>query len=157
MGSGSLAKGLAKLGRRLLVAVGGLGALNTMAATSEFALPAGEYAIHSNMVMPHLDEMRRIIAEDSRCLAKDNAPALFPVMRQPALRGCTFGFGEVRDQSLHYVLVCQTALVATGTAELTRRGGRIIGNLVVKMGGKNMTFAQRVEAVRAGDCQRVPP
>ncbi len=156
MGSGSLAKSRAKPGLRLLMVVSGLSVMNAVAATSEFTLPAGEYAIHSNMVMPHLDEMRRIIAEESRCLAEDDAHALFPVMRQPALRGCTFGFGEARDQAFHYVLVCQTARVATGTAELTHRGASVIGNLIVKMGGKNMTFAQRVEAVRAGDCQSAP-
>ena len=156
MESASLARIPAQRGLRLLVMVGCAGVVTTVTAASEFTLPAGEYAIRSNMVMPHLDEMRRIIAEQSRCLTADDSRALFPVLRQPALHGCTFGFGETQGEAFQYVLVCQTARVATGTAELTRQGATVIGNLVVKMGGKNMTFAQRVAAVRTGECESAP-
>ncbi len=145
MGSAWLTKQRARLGIGLLV-------MTTATTAREFTLPAGEYAIRSNMLMPHLDAMRRIVAEESRCLTEDDSRALFPVMRQPALHGCTFGFGASQGEAFQYVLVCQTARVATGTSELTHQGSTIVGNLVVKMGGKNMTFAQRVEAVRTGDC-----
>jgi hypothetical protein len=33
--------------------------------------------------------------------------------------------------------------------------GRVAGVLEIKMGGKNMTFAQRIAAVRQGECE--PP
>lgn len=121
-----------------------------------FPLPAGRYAIRSNMVMPHLEEMRRITADESRCVARDAASALFPVLRQPALRGCSFGYGAERPTGFQYVLVCASARVASGTAELARQGETVNGTLVVKMGGKNMTFSQSIRAARAPDDHTCP-
>lgn len=119
-------------------------------------LPAGEYALSSQMQMPHLDEMRRIVDHHTRCLGDDDLHGLFPVMAQPALRGCQFGFPQARDEGLRYVLVCQSARVATGTAELSRTRAGVVGHLRIKMGGKNMTFAQRVEARRLGTACKAP-
>ena len=136
----------------MLFAVWCLGPLGCAKAASDFPLAAGEYAIRSNMVMPHLEEMRRITARETRCIRQDDPLTLFPVMRQPALRGCAFGYGEARGTSFQYVLVCQSARVATGTIELTQQGAEVVGHLVVKMGGKNMTFTQHVAAVREGEC-----
>ena len=144
--------GLRRRSSLMLFAVWCLSALASAQATSEFPLAAGEYAIRSNMVMPHLEEMRRITARETRCIRQDDPLTLFPVMRQPALHGCTFGHGAARGASFEYVLVCQSARVATGTVELTQQGAEVVGNLVVKMGGKNMTFAQHVAAVREGEC-----
>lgn len=60
-------------------------------AADTFPLPAGSYAIRSNMVMPHLEEMRR-------------------------------------------------------------QGDGIAGSLIVKMGGKNMTFSQGISAHLQAAC-----
>jgi hypothetical protein len=132
------------------------GSATHVLAASEFALAGGAYTIRSNMMMPHLDEMRRITTEQTGCLQQDAPLGLFPVMRQPALHGCTLGFGEAQGTTFQYVLVCATARVATGTAELRRTGETIVGNLIVKMGGKNMTFAQGIKAARTGDCTPAP-
>lgn len=109
-------------------------------------LPAGEYVLAAQMLMPHLEEMRRIVERSTRCLGEGDLRGFFPVMAQPALRGCEFGFPHASADSQRYVLVCQSARVATGTAELVRTREGLVGNLQIKMGGKNMTFAQRVEA-----------
>lgn len=45
---------------------------------------------------------------------------------------------------------------ASGAASLEGAPERVTGILEVKMGGKNMTFAQRVEAVRRGECEPAP-
>lgn len=108
-------------------------------------LPAGEYALAAQMQMPHLEEMRRTVERHTRCLGDEDLHGFFPVMAQPALRGCAFGFPQERADGRRYVLVCQSARVATGTAELTRTRAGLVGELRIKMGGKNMTFAQRVE------------
>lgn len=142
--------------QQVLLAPALLACATTTLAATEFPLVGGAYTIRSNMVMPHLEEMRRITAEETGCLRQDNPLALFPVMRQPALHGCTFRFGEAHDASFQYVLVCETARVATGTAELSHRGDTVVGNLAVKMGGKNMTFSQSVRAQRTGDCTPTP-
>lgn len=121
------------------------------APAESFALQAGNYDIAAQMVMPHMDEMRRIVTREQRCVGSDPV-ALFPVLRQPALGGCSLGYGVRDSDSFRYVLVCETARVATGTARLSNAGDRIVGTLEVKMGGKNMTFSQHVEAVPAGGC-----
>ena len=114
------------------------------------ALPPGHYEISSQTVMPHLDEMRRITAVEMRCLT-DDATALFPVLRQPALRGCTLvPIADTGNQ--RFDLQCQTVLVATGSATVTVTPRDVKGDLRIKMGGKNMTFSQHVRARLQGPC-----
>jgi len=122
------------------------------AAAAEPSLPAGRYALESRVTMPHLEEMRRQVDVQTRCLGDDDLRGFFPVMHQPALNGCEFGYPEATADGMRYVLVCQSARVATGTAALRTRGETYVGELQIKMGGKNMTFAQRVEARRLADC-----
>lgn len=134
----------------------GIGAAHAEAPDLASLLPAGRYALASRMLMPHLDEMRRIVDEETRCLAAADMRGFFPVMRQPALNGCAFGFPQAWPGGLRYVLVCHSARVATGTAALTRTRDGLVGDLQIKMGGKNMTFSQRVEGRLIGtDCS--PP
>lgn len=118
----------------------------------EFELAPGSYDISARMSMPHLDEMRRIVTQERRCVSDGKPQALFPVLRQPALRGCNFGYGAAEGLEFEYLLVCQSARVASGKVRLTRDHDSIVGRLEVKMGGKNMTFAQRIEATRRADC-----
>jgi len=119
---------------------------------AEFPLPDGDYDIRANMVMPHLEEMRRMTTEERVCVTRNRVSALFPVLRQPALRGCEFGYAMVRGEAVEYVLVCESARVATGSARLRRHGELIEGQLAVKMGGKNMTFSQGIRARHVADC-----
>lgn len=119
---------------------------------ADFALEPGEYEVVTQMIMPHLDEMRRIEKRRRLCIEADEPAVLFPVMRQPALRGCVLDYPAEHAGRTNYVLQCESARVATGTAQLSRTSGRIDGMLEVKMGGKNMTFSQRSTAVRRGAC-----
>ena len=118
-------------------------------------LPPGAYTLASQTTMPHLEEMRRVVREEQRCFdGGDALPALFPVLRQPALTGCSLGYGFRDGERLRYALVCASASVATGSAEVRTTATGVTGKLEVRMGGKNMTFAQRVQATRRGDCVR---
>ena len=49
-------------------------------------------------------------------------------------------------------LICKSIQVATGTATLTLKPNQIVGSLEIQMGGKNMTFSQRMQAIRQADC-----
>ncbi len=118
----------------------------------ELAITPGTYDIEAQTVMPHLEEMRRISTHETRCLDGERLTAIFPVLRQRAFTGCTLGYETPRGERFEYVLVCQSARVATGTALIDAAATRIAGDLQVKMGGKNMTFSQHVEAVRRGAC-----
>jgi hypothetical protein len=113
---------------------------------------AGLYDITAQVVMPHLDEMRRIRTQERRCVQAGALTDLFPVLRQPALRGCRFDYPAANGDGTDYVLVCASARVATGTVHLIHAPDALNGTLAIKMGGKNMTFSQHVEATRAGKC-----
>ena len=98
--------------------------------------------------MPHLEEnLRYATTREQRCLRLDDPASLFPILRHPSLEGCRL---DDRDR-----LVCASPQVASGAASIETAGERITGTLQIKMGGKNMTFYQRVEAVRLNDCK--PP
>ncbi|MEX2482435.1 MAG: DUF3617 family protein [Gammaproteobacteria bacterium] len=114
------------------------------------ALPPGLYELSAQTVMPHLEAMRRFTAVETRCLSADPS-TLFPVLRQPALRGCTLQPAAGAPGG-SFDLRCRTEMVATGTAVITTAPQHIRGDLSIKMGGKNMTFSQHVRARPLGAC-----
>lgn len=115
------------------------------------AFDPGQYDLTTQTLLPHLDEMRRIVREERTCIPAGEADRLFPVLRQPALHGCTLVDDQAGGRS--YRLRCQSERVAVGVARLEpQRDSGLRGLLEVKMGGKNMTFSQRVVATRRGDC-----
>jgi hypothetical protein len=114
-------------------------------APGEAAEP-GAYDITAVTAMPHLEEnLRYATTRERRCLRGDEVASLFSMLQHPSLEGCTLA-GDL--------LVCASPQVATGSVRLDEAPGRVTGVLEIKMGGKNMTFAQRIEAVRLGDCAR---
>ena len=95
--------------------------------------------------MPNLEEnLRYATTREQRCVNLTDVDSFFPILRHPSLEGC-----HLDDR---YRLVCTNPQIATGTARLDTVGERIAGILEIKMGGKNMTFSQRIEAVRQRDC-----
>ena len=126
-----------------------------MAGADDLSIKPGAYEIASQIVMPHLEEMRRITKRELRCLRGDEPSALFPVMDQRALTGCELGYAARDADVFHYVMVCQSDLVATGTAEFNATPNHVSGTLNIKMGGKNMTFSQHVKATWQGACDHV--
>jgi hypothetical protein len=113
------------------------------------AIEPGRYAIVARTEMPHLeDALRYATTREERCLRGDEPGSFFPILHHPALQGCALA-----GERPHYRLVCASPEVATGSARLDESARRIAGVLEVKMGGKNMTFAQRIEAVRQGRCE----
>jgi hypothetical protein len=105
----------------------------------------GLYEITARTVMPNLEEnLRYATTRERRCVSLDEFDAWFPILRHPSLEGCHL------DE--RYRRACANPQVATGAARLDGAGERIAGTLEVKMGGKNMTFFQRIEAVRQRDC-----
>ena len=106
--------------------------------------------------MPNLEEnLRYATTREQRCLQLDEFASLFPILRHPSLAGCRLDDERRRGSSARYRLACASPQVASGAARLDAAGERIVGILEVKMGGKNMTFSQRIEAVRQRDCE--PP
>ena len=138
--------------RRCVWSSGLAAALLAAALSGAAPFRPGHYTIEAQTVMPHLEEMRRIRTREARCLDGTEWHLLFPVLAQRAFTGCGFGHARREAARVELVLVCHSARVATGTALLEISSHRIIGDLHVKMGGKNMTFSQHVVAVHRGAC-----
>jgi hypothetical protein len=128
--------------------------LSSAACATGYAGEPGLYEITAQTVMPHLEEnLRYATTREQRCLQPDEPSALFPILRHPSLEGCRLDEERRRGSSMRYRLVCASPQVASGTARLDAAGERIAGILDIKMGGKNMTFSQRIEAFRQRDCE----
>jgi hypothetical protein len=111
------------------------------------------YEVTTETGMPNLEEnLRYTVTRDERCLARKDLGSAFPVLRHPSLTGCELREESQRDDTITYVLVCEGAHGTTGSATW-RMGEHVIrGTLDVKLGGKNMTFYQRVTGTLRGEC-----
>jgi hypothetical protein len=131
--------------------------LCTAAWASDEAVRAGTYEITVQTVMPHLEENLRYATTRERCcLRSHELPSVFPVLHHPSLQGCKLGNERRRGDTIRYLLGCESPQVATGIARLNIGPSRIVGVLEITMGGKNMTFSQRIEAARQGECELAP-
>jgi hypothetical protein len=111
------------------------------------------YEITTETAMPHLEEnLRYGTTREQRCLEKEELWSAFPVLRSAPLQDCKLQQGKRQEDAVSYVLVCRSGHGTTGDA--TWRLGRTqhVGTLNVKLGGKNMTFYQRVTARVLGAC-----
>lgn len=116
-------------------------------------MPPRLYEITAETVMPHLEEnLRYANAREERCLAHQELPSAFPILSHVALKGCKLEYASRQDDVDSYLLVCEGGYGTTGSATWRLGGQPIRGTLMVKLGGKNMTFYQRVTARPLGEC-----
>jgi hypothetical protein len=106
--------------------------------------------------MPHLEEnLRYAITRSERCLTRQDLDSAFPILQHSSLAGCKLHEQSSDEDTIAYVLMCDRYTGTTGKATW-RIGEHVIrGTLDVKLGGKNMTFFQRVTAKVIGDCPSV--
>jgi hypothetical protein len=115
--------------------------------------PPQLYELMIETSMPHLEENLRYANTTRRqCLALSQLTTAFPILRHPALEGCKLENELRQPQSLSYELVCAGGHGTTGAAIWHLDEHRIRGTLDVKLGGKNMTFFQRITATPLGKC-----
>lgn len=119
---------------------------------AEPLVPDGQYTVAAQMVLPHLEEMRRHSEQHSVCVRADDVSVLFPVFRQPALLGCALEQRGADADGIRYELVCTAVRGGSGNARLQFNEAGLRGTLEAKMGGKNMTFSQFIRAERIGGC-----
>jgi hypothetical protein len=136
-----------------LLILAGAGSIGAPACASEL-IPPGLYEVTTQTSMPHLEEnLRYATTREVQCLAHQEFSRAFPVLAHPALGGCRLD-GEKRSaEHLSYALVCEGAHGTTGHALWRLSGRQFAGTLHVKLGGKNMTFSQRVVANLLGECE----
>jgi hypothetical protein len=116
---------------------------------------AALYEVTTELGMPHLEEnLRYSITHENRCLTRDELHHLFPILGHPALGGCRLGEETRQDESSSYPLVCEGNHGTSGTAVWRSGEHKTTGQLTIRLGGKNMTFYQRVTAIPKGRCGR---
>jgi len=121
------------------------------------AMPARFYEVTTETGMPHLEENLRYTTTRERvCLTHQSLTTAFPVLDHPALRGCRLQDESKRGDIVSYTLACEAGHGTTGQAVWHMDAKRITGTLNIKLGGKNMTFYQRVTAVPLGECPAGP-
>ena len=116
-------------------------------------IPPGLYDVTTQTSMPHLEEnLRYATTRETRCLAHQELSTAFPVLAHPSLEGCRLTAGNRSQDEISYLLVCAGRHGTTGDALWRVSGNLLVGTLRVKLGGKNMTFSQRVTAQFLGQC-----
>ncbi|MBA2408504.1 MAG: hypothetical protein H0V62_01555 [Gammaproteobacteria bacterium] len=139
-------------GRRVILTLT-IALLGATTWTSSQAITPGLYDIGTETLMPHLeDNLRYANSRERQCLRGDLPAAFFPTLRHRSFDGCELGACNGRDP-VYYPLVCRSSQAPTGAARLSETGEHVSGVLEIQMGGKNMTFSQRIEATRLGDCR----
>jgi len=126
--------------------------LSPLARASEI-LPARLYQVTTETGMPHLEEnLRYATTRERRCLRHQELSSAFPILQLAALKGCKLDHENKQGELVSYVLSCDESHGTTGTARWQVGAHQIEGTLDVKLGGKNMTFYQRVTAMPLGEC-----
>lgn len=129
-------------------------ALTVWPVRASETLPAQLYDLIIETGMPHLEEnLRYAVTHQQRCLALADLASAFPALQTPAVSDCTLQDEQRHGDLLSYTLICRAGHGTRGGA-LWYLGEHVIrGTLVVRLGGKNMTFYQRITARPVGACE----
>jgi hypothetical protein len=140
---------------RTLILVGTFAAVSVPASDTT---PARLYEVITETGMPHLEEnLRYAVTRENRCLTDEELASAFPILKSASLADC-----KLRRQSRvadvdSYLLVCAGGHGTTGNVSWRIGEQLMVGQLDVKLGGKNMTFFQRVTAKPMPTPCRPPP
>ncbi len=105
------------------------------------------YDVTTETGMPHLEEnLRYAIVRQRRCLDPGDLARAFWMLDDVSLRDCRLQKSSEAKGSAHYELRCEGGHGTTGSADWQIETDQLRGTLDVKLGGKNMTFYQRVVA-----------
>ena len=119
------------------------------------ALPPQLYEVITETAMPHLEEnLRYATTREQHCLKQNELWSAFPMLNYAALKDCRLDHEGRQEDEVSYSLVCKGGHGTTGHATWWHGRERSIGTLSVKLGGKNMTFYQRVTARVLGACSQ---
>ena len=111
------------------------------------------YEIATETGLPNLEENLRYATTHSKlCIGRAQLATAFPILQHEALKGCKLDHERSVASSVHLLLSCTSGNSATGTAEWQVDELGIRGTLDVKLGGKNMTFYQRIRGRPIGGC-----
>ena len=140
---------------KLLFAIAACGMLGVIGSATLAAEPGPRrlYEVTTATSMPHLDEsLRYATRTEARCIDVRDLSGEFWMLREVSLQDCRLVKARESADAASYLLVCDGGHGTTGTATWQLGQGAIAGTLNVRLGGKNMTFYQRVTAKPIGCC-----
>jgi hypothetical protein len=130
-----------------------------VSASAAVSMPGAEttaarlYEVITETGMPHLDaNLRYAVTRENRCLTDEELASAFPILSHPSLADCKLQQERRDAHAVSYLLVCQGGHGTTGNASWRVGEQLTVGQLDVKLGGKNMTFFQRMTAKPLGQC-----
>jgi len=115
------------------------------------------YDITTETGMPHLEEsLRYAVVRQRSCLDPRDLSRAFWMLDHVSLQDCRLAKTAQAQSSARYELRCDGGHGTSGHARWEIGPERLRGTLDVKLGGKNMTFYQRILARRVGQCPDQP-
>lgn len=134
-----------------------VGAFIAVSTPASETMPARLYEVITETGMPHLEEnLRYAVTRENRCLTGQDLASAFPILKSASLADCKLRHESRHGDAVSYLLVCDGGHGTTGSASWRVGERLIVGKLNVKLGGKNMTFFQRVTAKPVGQCSSKP-
>lgn len=134
-----------------------ISAFTAVSIPASETMPAGLYEVITETGMPHLEEnLRYAVTRENRCLTGEDLASAFPILKSASLADCKLRHESRDGDAVSYLLVCDGGHGTTGSASWRVGERLIVGTLNVKLGGKNMTFFQRVTAKPLGRCSSRP-
>lgn len=122
-------------------------------AATPVVVPAGEYDLTTQTVLPHLEEALRYATTRTRqCLREPDVTIFFPLLQHQAFSGCSLVPSTGINDGLSFTLRCTNPEAASGSAVFEVGATYVSAVLELKMGGKNMTLSQRLYGPRVGPC-----
>ncbi len=105
----------------------------------------------SKTLLPHLEEnLSNTIKKEIRCLGHVEINTLFPILEHSSFNQCDLF--QLKTEMNSYELRCENTGAASGNAVMLIDENQFLARLNIKMGAKNMTMTQRVEAKKLSDC-----
>ena len=113
------------------------------------------YEMTTETGMPNLEEnLRYAIVTEKRCLNTHDLSGAFWMLNDVSLQDCKLVMvPEEETNATLYLLKCDGGYGTTGDARWQLGPDAIAGTLNVRLGGKNMTFYQRITAKPLGVCR----
>ncbi len=116
-------------------------------------VPPRLYEVTTATGMPHLDEnLRYATLTRKQCLDTRDLGGVFWMLKDASLQDCKLIKTSESAETARYELQCSGGHGTTGEATWQLGPTAIAGTLNVRLGGKNMTFYQRITARPIGPC-----
>ena len=132
-----------------------IGLLGSCLATLRAAegAPPRLYEVTTATGMPHMDEnLRYATVTQKQCLDTRDLAGVFWMLKDVSLQDCKLVKVSESAETAAYQLQCSGGHGTTGEATWQLGPAAIAGTLNVRLGGKNMTFYQRITARPIGPC-----